>query len=141
MISNIDLGKRLKHFRKKGNITQEEMAKYCQVSKNHISALERGIYTCNAFILITYAQKLNISLDELVGIFTEENKAIPEPQESSSALSIGQQPLDKIPEKSSCPNPMIPGLQDALCSMSKERQQQILDIIFILKRPVDTAED
>lgn len=132
MISNIDLGKRLKHFRKKGNITQEEMAKYCQVSKNHISTLERGIYTCNAFILITYAQKLNISLDELVGPLKSHD--------DFTTNTLTEHPsICEAPEQAELN--ILPELQNALCDMSKSQQQQILDIIHILKRPVDTAEN
>ena len=43
------------------------MAAACGLSKNYISAMERGINKCSAQTLITYANKLNMSLDELVG--------------------------------------------------------------------------
>lgn len=63
----MDLGQRLQTYRESQKITQEEMAKACGLSKNYISAMERGVHKCSAQTLIRYAKKLNISLDELVG--------------------------------------------------------------------------
>lgn len=139
MISNKDLGKRLKHFRRNKNITQAEMAEYCHVSQNHISTLERGIYTCSASTLITYAEKLNISLDELVGLRTEPgNLHIPQ-QTAADGCKEQQQSCD-IQEEPERHYRIVPELQDLLGAMNKAQQEQILDIIRILKRPVDTEE-
>ena len=63
----MELGKRLKECRRSCKVTQQEMAAACGLSKNYISAMERGINKCSAQTLITYANKLNMSLDELVG--------------------------------------------------------------------------
>ena len=62
----MELGKRLKECRRSCKVTQQEMAAACGLSKNYISAMERGINKCSAQTLITYANKLNMSLDELV---------------------------------------------------------------------------
>ena len=62
-----NLGKRLQDCREAQKITQAEMAEACGLSKNYISAIERGINKCSAYTLVAYADKLNMSLDELVG--------------------------------------------------------------------------
>lgn len=131
MISNIDLGKRLKHFRKNKGITQEEIAKYCHVSKNHISALERGIYTCSAPTLIGYAERLSITLDELAGPLEYHDIPV-------NDTVMGEPPHDKAQGQTE-PN-ILPELQEVLCCMSRTQQQQILDIIGILKYPMDAEE-
>lgn len=61
------LGKQLQTFREAAKITQQEMAETCGLSKNYISALERGVNKINAQTLIAYADKLDVSIDELVG--------------------------------------------------------------------------
>lgn len=63
----MELGQRLQRYRESHKVTQAEMAKACGLSKNYISAMERGIHACSAKTLIEYAKTLNISIDELVG--------------------------------------------------------------------------
>lgn len=63
----MDLGQRLQTYREVQKVTQAEMAQACGLSKNYISAMERGVHKCSAQTLIEYGKKLNISLDELVG--------------------------------------------------------------------------
>ena len=62
----MDLERRLKECREERNVTQKEMAAACGLSKNYISAMERGINKCSARTLIAYSMKLDMSLDELV---------------------------------------------------------------------------
>lgn len=62
------LGQRLQQFRRNARVSQEEMSAYCGLSRNYISAVERGLYKCNVYILIDYAKKLGISLDILTGL-------------------------------------------------------------------------
>ena len=73
---NMDLGSRLQECRQSRKVTQQEMADACGLSKNYISAMERGINKCSAQTLIAYARKLNMSLDELVG--KEKSVILPE---------------------------------------------------------------
>lgn len=73
----MELGRRLQECREARKVTQQEMATACGLSKNYISALERGINKCSAQTLIAYAAKLDMSLDELVGI-SGKNDIIPE---------------------------------------------------------------
>ena len=60
-------GQRLQSYREKAGITQQEMADACGLSKNYISAIERGIHKCNADTFITYGLKCSVSLDVLAG--------------------------------------------------------------------------
>lgn len=76
-MNNTDLGKRLQSYREKGHVTQQEMATICGLSKNYISAIERGVHKCNAYTLICYAERLGVSLDDLVGL-SEQTTILPE---------------------------------------------------------------
>ena len=84
----MELGKRLQECRKSRNVTQEEMADACGLSKNYISAMERGINKCSAQTLIAYGAKLGMSLDEIVG---NKNDVIPELQQALKNLSEEKQ--------------------------------------------------
>lgn len=97
MMTNQELGERLKAARQAGNITQEEMAEACGVSKNHISVIERGLNTCSSHTLITYAEVLHASLDTLTGIDENTKDVLPElgntlrrlsPQDQQKVLDI-----------------------------------------------------
>ena len=72
----MELGQRLQSCREARKVTQAEMAAACGLSKNYISAMERGVNKCSAQTLIAYADKLDMSLDELVG--KKQGTIIPE---------------------------------------------------------------
>ena len=86
----MNLGKKLQEYRKAKGITQAEMAKACGLSKNYISAVERGINNCSAKTLIAYAVKLDMSLDELIGK-EKRNDIIPELLERVHSMSVKEQ--------------------------------------------------
>lgn len=85
----IALGKRLQYYRETGKVTQQEMANACGLSKNYISALERGINKCNVAMIVGYSKKLGISTDELIGL--DSNNIIPDLQKLLSSLDKEQQ--------------------------------------------------
>ena len=89
-------------IRDRAHIQQQEMADYCGLSKNYLSAMERGINKCNAHVLISYAKKLNVSLDVLTGLSSTGKEAI------------------------------IPELKTVLENMSHENQKKLLEILNIL---------
>ena len=80
------------------------MADYCGLSKNYLSAMERGINKCNAHVLISYAKKLNVSLDVLTGLSSTGKEAI------------------------------IPELKTVIENMSHENQKKLLEILNILDK-------
>lgn len=53
----------LQYYRKKAKVTQKTMAELTGLSKNYISAMERGINKCNGRTLLTYIKTCNIPLD------------------------------------------------------------------------------
>lgn len=53
----------LQYYRKKAKITQKQMAEMTGYAKNHISAVERGLYKPNGRLLLTYIKECNIPLD------------------------------------------------------------------------------
>ena len=85
----MELGKRLQECREKRHVTQLEMAAACGLSKNYISAMERGINKCSAQTLIAYASKLDMSLDEIVG--TAKVPIIPALKKALEEMDEGQQ--------------------------------------------------
>ena len=62
------LGQRLQEYR----VTQLEIAEAAGLTKNYISAIERGMHKCNAFTLIAYSEKCDVSADILLGIEKED---------------------------------------------------------------------
>lgn len=86
----MDLGQRLQICREAKKITQAEMAQVCHLSKNYISAIERGVNKCTAQTLIAYAEKLDMSLDELIGRENTGN-IIPELRRILSSMEPEQQ--------------------------------------------------
>lgn len=84
------LGARLQEYRIAHKVTQQEIAEACGLSKNYISAIERGVNKVNAETLIAYAQRLDVSLDELVG-FEAGASILPELRMAVSQLDAEQQ--------------------------------------------------
>lgn len=88
---NIELGKRLQKHRKEAGLTQSEMAEFCGLSTNYISATERGVNQCNAKTLMTYAKKTGISAEELYYGEIEKGTILPELSQLLISMSIPQQ--------------------------------------------------
>ena len=59
------IGSKIKHFRKKGKITQEELGKKIGVKNNTISAYERGAISTDQDVLFKLADALDISINDL----------------------------------------------------------------------------
>ena len=64
---NRRIGGRLKYYRQKHNITQDEMAEFVGMSKSQISAIERGQSKASVEILLGYCKKLNLTPDDILG--------------------------------------------------------------------------
>lgn len=91
-----DVGKRIQHFRKRKGLTQEQLAEMINMSPNHLSAIERGVYgvkldtlveimnfiDCTADDLFADVMKCGYKIkasrlsDELSGLSTEEQQKI-----------------------------------------------------------------
>lgn len=101
---NKRIGRQLQKYRQDAHITQEEMAVFCNISKNHISKIENGMCTCSAHLLIDYGIKLDVSLDTLAEF-------------QPSALKSN----------------VLPELQAKLENMSQMNQKKLLSILNILE--------
>ena len=66
-IDKIEVGKRLKEFRKENKITQNKLALILNTTHSVISDYERGRYLIATPFLYTICQKYNISADYLLG--------------------------------------------------------------------------
>lgn len=66
-------GQMLKRYREEAKVTQQEIADAAGLSKNYISALERGLHKCSAATFITYAKLCHASLDKMAGLENSSN--------------------------------------------------------------------
>lgn len=57
---NIKFGRRIKELRLKENISQEELAFRCQLSKNYVSDVERGTRNITLKVVEKFAAGLNV---------------------------------------------------------------------------------
>ena len=101
---NKRIGRQLQKYRQNAHITQEEMAGFCNISKNHVSKIENGLCTCSAHILIDYGIKLDVSLDTLAEF-----------------------------QPSAIKSNVLPELQAKLEDMSQINQKKLLRILNILE--------
>lgn len=60
------LGKRVRKFRTKKNVTQEELAKECGLGTNHISNVETGNEKISLPSLVILANALEVGTDDLL---------------------------------------------------------------------------
>lgn len=59
-------GLRLQSYRKQENVTQQEMAQAVGLTKNYISAIERGVHKCNAATFIIFEREAPTSSSRIV---------------------------------------------------------------------------
>lgn len=81
--------KKFKHCEKKRGLTQEQLAEALDLSKNHLSAIERGIYGVKIDLLVNIMNYLNCSADELFCDVIDKGTVI-----RASKLS---EKIDKLP--------------------------------------------
>ena len=67
----MEMGKRMKNLRMKAaragkDLSQEELAKRCNVSRQTISAIEKGDYNPSVYLCIAICKALDKTLDELL---------------------------------------------------------------------------
>ena len=59
------IGKRIKEQRKKNKLTQEQLSEKLGISKNHLSAIERGVYRVQIETLVMIINCLGCAADDL----------------------------------------------------------------------------
>ena len=87
-----EMGERLQRCRIEHKVSQKEMAAACGVSKNYLSALERGVNKFSAITLIQYAKRLGMTVEALLGE-DEGERILPELREALINLDDKHQRL------------------------------------------------
>lgn len=86
---NLKIGKLLQDARESHGVLQSELCDATGLTKNHISAVERGVSKASIRMLLGYCQKIGITPNDILG-YSELN-LIPELQEILACLDIEQQ--------------------------------------------------
>lgn len=69
---NIVVGRMLQQARESRKVLQSELCDACGLTKNHISAVERGVSQASIKMLLGYCKKLDMTPNEILG-FTDDN--------------------------------------------------------------------
>ena len=64
---NIVVGRMLQQARESRKVLQSELCDACGLTKNHISAVERGVSQASIKMLLGYCKKLDMSPNEILG--------------------------------------------------------------------------
>ena len=72
------LGSKIAFYRKKLSLTQEELAEKCSVTPQAVSKWENDISAPDIALIHVLAQLFGISCDELLGVETEQVRAVPQ---------------------------------------------------------------
>jgi putative transcriptional regulator len=67
------LGNRLKELRARNNLTQEDLAKRVDVSRQTIISIEKGEYTPSTLLALRIAKTLGLPFEEVFFLISEEN--------------------------------------------------------------------
>lgn len=86
---NLRIGRMLAYARETRKVLQSDMVESTGLSKNHISAIERGVSKPSIEMLLGYCQKLDTTPNDILGF--SDNKILPELQLELSKLDFGQQ--------------------------------------------------
>lgn len=86
-----DFGKRVKEARLKAGMTQSQLAEKMDVSVNHISAIERGVYETRTDTLKKLVTELGTSADYLLFGVRENSSPLDDAFLRASRLSEGKQ--------------------------------------------------
>lgn len=77
-VDNKELGQLLSKARKSKNIKQQTIADKSGFTKNYVSTIERGLCKCNIFILLAYADALDMPIDTILGRPLKQDSIDPE---------------------------------------------------------------
>lgn len=75
-MENITFGERLKKIRVDNNVSQNELAKYLEITPSSLSYYENGVRTPPITIINKLVNRFNVSANWLLGIENSENKKI-----------------------------------------------------------------
>ena len=96
----VNFGTRLKEIRAERNISQDELGKLLNTTKQVISRYERGERTPRITVAAEYAKKLDIDLAYLLGADTQKNPAAKEGNGLTEEALEFMKRWQQIPEES-----------------------------------------
>lgn len=70
--SNKKIGQMLQRARESRNVLQSEMSESSGLTKNHLSAVERGVSKASVDLLLAYCERLKMTPDEILGFDKEQ---------------------------------------------------------------------
>ena len=91
MDDNERVGQMLQRARESKKITQEDMAHYLDISKNHISKLERGVCKATIRVLLAYCDKTGLTPNDILCVTTNNKMVIPELMELLCSADVEEQ--------------------------------------------------
>jgi transcriptional regulator, araC family len=86
---NVKIGRLLQGARESHGVLQSELCETTGLTKNHISAVERGVSKASIRMLIGYCEKIGITPNDILGY--NELNLIPELQEMLASMDEKQQ--------------------------------------------------
>ena len=86
---NVIIGKKLQNARERHGVHQSEMCVPCGLTKNHISAVERGVSKASIKMLMGYCEKLGTTPNDILGY--EDISIIPDLKALLAAMDEEQQ--------------------------------------------------
>lgn len=96
------LGERIKSYRNKMKINQEDLSGLVKISRSTVSNIEAGKHTVSVHILYNLAEKLNVPFHILLPIESEIIEKMTDSDQSSEAIkqmekkNIPQDDIEKI---------------------------------------------
>lgn len=75
-VDYINLGKRIKHFREKAQITQIELAEKSGLSRSFIGRMETGSYNASLESVVAVSNALKVNIGELLVDSMEETGSV-----------------------------------------------------------------
>lgn len=88
MIDYSEVGKRIKYYRQKRGLTQEQLAFDIHTSAAYISNIERSIKKPSLQKIILISEVLEISVDELIGSVQPKEQTAKKVKNSSLVFSL-----------------------------------------------------
>ena len=70
------IGKRIQEFRKRKNMTQDELSEILDITPHYLSSLERGIYNIKLETLVKILNTLEVSADEVFCDVVEKSSLV-----------------------------------------------------------------
>lgn len=86
---NVIIGRKLQQARERYGVTQAEMCSACGLTKNHISAVERGVSKASLPLLVGYCNRLGTTPNDVLGY--NDVAIVPELKAMLSVMDEGQQ--------------------------------------------------